>query len=392
MVEAMSTETRATGLAILLLAGTAGGVLHTAGAPWVHVFDQVDHDGLFGALPVDDGRSIVVGATGYRHMPPYRGDALIMFVDLTDGSVIRERTWGGDGFDQAWDVAPAPGAGFYVFGETDSWGAGDRDFFLLRLDARGEDEWFRTYGTPKREWPFGMLTLANGDLLLYGRTESETGDEDPYAVRVDPTGEVVWTYVDRAAEPAIVLDAIETPAGDIVLATSVGEDPGLTFLDQDGKVRGARRFEIPGWQYASGIEAADDGYLLAGFSMTGDAGGRANVWLAGVSVEGELRWQKSFGDEASDDYGTTLLRLSDGSYVIGGMGPGLPLWTVDASGRILGTRRVAGEGVYAAFGLVELPDHGLLVSGVEAVVSARSFDAVLARTAATYAPETEGEE
>jgi hypothetical protein len=380
----MNALTRGLELALLALVTSAAEGGNGDLTSWTRVFEQAGHDGVFGALPIDDGHAIAVGATGYRHFPPYSGDALIMFVDLADGSVMSERTWGGAGFDQAWQVARAPDNGYYVFGETDSYGAGDRDFFLLKLDSRGEDEWYRTYGTAKREWPFGMLQLHDGDLLLYGRTENDAGVEDAYVVRVDPTGSEVWEHLNRTSEPVLVLDAIETSAGDIVLSTSVGEDPGLTFLNANGLVLAKRRFELPGWQYASGIERTEGGYLMAGFFLDREAGGKADVWLAKVSLDGEMLWQRSFGDEATDDYATTLLRLSDRSYVIGGMGPGLPVWRLDISGQVTSHRILANGAVYAAFGLTELPGHGLLVSGVKAIVSARSYHGVMIRTDGSF--------
>jgi hypothetical protein len=75
--------------------------------------------------------------------------------------------------------------GYYIFGETDSYGAGDRDFFLLKSTADGTEEWFKTYGGSGREWPYGMLRLSNGDLLIYGFTEPEVGnDRNQYALRL----------------------------------------------------------------------------------------------------------------------------------------------------------------------------------------------------------------
>lgn len=61
-------------------------------------------------------------------MPPYSGDAF--FIKLSfDGDVIWDRTWGGDGYEQARSVVPAGDSGYFIFGETDTYGAGNRDFF-----------------------------------------------------------------------------------------------------------------------------------------------------------------------------------------------------------------------------------------------------------------------
>jgi hypothetical protein len=349
--------------------------------PWARVFHGADHDALFDVVEIDDAHAVVVGATGYRHVPPYRGDALIMTVDTRDGTVVRERTWGGSGFDQAWGVAQAADGGVYVFGETDSYGAGDRDFFLLKLDARDEVEWYRTYGTPAREWPFGLLPLADGDLLLYGRTVGDAGTEDAYAVRVGPGGDVVWEYLDPTPDDVLILDALETADNVIILGTSIARDGGLTALDAEGRYLWDRRYELDGWQYASSIATVDDGFLLAGFSMTGSGeDGHPDAWLAGTSADGALRWHTSFGDPESDDYALDLRRLADGSYLLGGFGRGMPVWRVDGSGNLLGERRLEDTAMYGAFSIVQLDDGGLLVAGLEVIVAARSSDAVLVRT------------
>jgi hypothetical protein len=59
---------------------------------WIRVFDSPDHDAVFGAVLTGPANAIVVGATSYRHVPPFSGDALIMNVDLSNGTVLRERT------------------------------------------------------------------------------------------------------------------------------------------------------------------------------------------------------------------------------------------------------------------------------------------------------------
>jgi hypothetical protein len=353
---------------------------HGAGT-WMRTFQGPTYGALFDALLAADGHAVTVGATNHVHMPPYSGDALIMMVDLAHGTTLWERSWGGEGYEQARTIATASAGGYYVFGETDSYGAGSRDFFLLKTGANGGEEWFRTYGTPGWEWPFGMLVLANGDLFLYGRTALEGGTEDAYALRIDAVGEVLWEYLDRTPEDALILDALETAEGEIVLCMAVGRDGGLMALDPEGRAVWTRRYELDGWQFGSAIEGTEDGYLLAGFSMTQDESGeQADVWLAGASRTGELKWQTSFGRSGEDDYAQSLERQPDGTFVIGGIGRGMPLWKVDGTGRLLWERRLDDSTVFAAETIVKLPDGGFLIPGLKSVVEGRSYDAVLLRT------------
>src|SRR4029453_1507582 len=51
--------------------------------------------------------------------------------------LLQERTWGGPQFDEGSGVATAPDNSVYVTGTTLSFGAGDRDAFLLKYDANG---------------------------------------------------------------------------------------------------------------------------------------------------------------------------------------------------------------------------------------------------------------
>jgi outer membrane protein assembly factor BamB len=298
-----------------------------------------------------------------------------------EGDVLWEQIWGGEGYEQAIAVVAAPDGGFYIFGETDSHGAGDRDFFLLKTAADGGEDWFRTYGGERREWPFGMLQLSNGDLLLFGFTTSDGTGRDQYAIRVEPDGDVVWEYVGANPDEELVLDAHETPDGDLILAVSADEDCQLVSLDSSGAVLWTSRFEIPGWQYASQIaEAEDDGFILAGFSMSTGSQRQADTWMAHASSSGELLWETSFGDEDFDDYATSMIRLSDGSYLLGAISNGFQITNIDGEANVLWSRSLGGETVYGSMALVELEQGGFLVGGLIQLINGRSYDAILVRT------------
>ncbi|MBU0595481.1 hypothetical protein KJ567_02190 [Candidatus Bipolaricaulota bacterium] len=345
---------------------------------WIRVFDDSGHSAFLDMIQADDGTVLVVGATNHRHMPPYSGDALIMALDV-DGGVVWERTWGGDRYEQAWGVLLDDG-GFYVFGETDSYGAGDRDFFLLRMTPDGDAAWFRTYGTAAREWPYGALRLANGDLFLFGMTRSSVDGDSGYAVRVSAAGDIIWEYAPPASDDELILDALETEDGRIVLCLSVDEDGGLRALDAGGSELWSERYLLDGWQFASTMLAAESGYLLAGFSMQ-ESGSRhqADVWLAQADPSGELLRDVTFGEAEVDDYAQTLTQLVDGTYLIGGLGRGMPLFHIDAEGKVMWEYRLEDTSVHAAEAIIELDDGGLLICGMKQVAPGRLYQGVLLR-------------
>jgi hypothetical protein len=348
---------------------------------WIRTFEGSNYGAFFDIVLTGDGNFLAVGATNHLHLPPYSGDALLMKLTL-EGDVLWERTWGGDGYEQAWSVALAEDGGYFVFGETDSYGAGDRDFFLLKIAQDGSEEWFKTYGRARREWPYGMLRLSNGDLLIYGDTEPLVGSRtNQYALRLGSDGEVIWEYVVESPGDELVIDALETAVNDLVLAVAADEDGKLVKLDADGNVRWTHRYELPGWQFASQVaETSDGGFFLAGFSMSSGSRRQADTWLARCTAGGELEWETSFGDPAYDDYAHSLIRLKDGTYLIGGIGNGMLLSRVDQDGNVLWRRSLVGQTVYGAAGLIELEDGGYLVAGFIQITNGRSYDAILLRT------------
>lgn len=347
---------------------------------WIRKFEGPNYGAFLDVVLTQDGDILAVGATNHLHMPPYSGDALLMKLNL-DGDVLWERTWGGDGYEQAHSVVLAADGGYYILGETDSYGAGDRDFFLLRVTEDGVEEWFETYGRSGREWPYGMLHLSNGELLIYGFTESTEGGRDEYAIRVAQDGNIIWEYTVESSGEQLVLDALETPEGDLVFAVIVEEDGKLVKLDADGGVQWTYRYELAGWQFASQVAQTEGGgFLLAGFSMSSSPQ-QADTWLARCAWTGELEWETSFGDSTFDDYAHSMIRLSDGTYLLGAIANGVLLSRVDEDGGLLWRRSLLEQQtVYGGMALIELEGGGYLVAGLIQLIPGRSYDAILLRT------------
>jgi Tol biopolymer transport system component len=347
---------------------------------WFRKFEGPNYGAFLDIVLTQDGSILAVGATNHLHMPPYSGDALFMKLTL-EGDVLWEGTWGGDGYEQADSAVLAGDGGYYIFGETDSYGAGNRDFFLLKITQGGTDEWFKTYGGEGREWPYGMLLLSNGELLIYGFTESTNGGRDAYAIRVTPDGRIIWEYTVEIPGEELVLDSLETPEGDLVLAVSVDEDGGLVKLASDGSLKWEYLYELPGWQYASQVALTEDGgFFLAGFLMS-ISPQQADTWLARCTSTGELDWETAFGDPAFDDYATSMIRLRDGTYLIGAIANGVLLSRVDEDGTVLWRQSLLEQQtVYGGMALIELEDGDYLVAGLIQLIGGRSYDAFLMRT------------
>lgn len=63
----------------------------------------------------------------------------------------------------------------------------------------------------------------------------------------------------------------------------------------------------------SSILTTDGHYLITGYSFDKSKGGR-DIWIAKLTLQGEIVWQKNFGN-INNDEGTSIVESFDGSYV-----------------------------------------------------------------------------
>lgn len=62
------------------------------------------------------------------------------------GEIIWEKKYGGTSYDRAVSVIPASDDGFLILGSTSSYGQGNYDILLIKVDTGGEVLWQKTYG------------------------------------------------------------------------------------------------------------------------------------------------------------------------------------------------------------------------------------------------------
>ena len=82
------------------------------------------------------------------------------------------KTYGGSDSDLAEAVAVAPNGDIIVAGWTNSSGAGSADVWVLRLDESGNVKWSKTYGGEKWDMATAVAVAPNGDVIVAGETES----------------------------------------------------------------------------------------------------------------------------------------------------------------------------------------------------------------------------
>jgi len=75
------------------------------------------------------------------------------------------KTFGGIGDDYANSVQQVSDGGYILAGWTDSYGAGEDDFWLVRTDSNGNELWNRTFGGTWYDEAFSVQTLDDGYIM-----------------------------------------------------------------------------------------------------------------------------------------------------------------------------------------------------------------------------------
>jgi len=106
-----------------------------------------------------------------------------------NGAIEWQKTYGGSGFDLAHAIEQTQDGGYVVAGWTGSFGAGDKDAWVLKLDANGEIEWQKTYGGSGFDLAHAIEQTQDGGYVVAGWTETfGAGDMDMWVLKLDANG------------------------------------------------------------------------------------------------------------------------------------------------------------------------------------------------------------
>ena len=229
---------------------------------WSRVYDN--H--LFDAIAVDDSTFALCGENG-------GGDGWLVIID-EEGEIQWHRSYGEDSDDYFNAITKTIDGGFALAGRTRSFGDGGRnglDFYVVKVDSAGEEEWSRSYGGELVEECFDLIQTSDGGYALAGITNSYgAGDDDFYVVKIDDEGEVIWTRTFGEESNDKCFSIVETDDGGLVVGGEHQPREGvisailLVRVDRDGEDVWSRRWGLYFEECFEVLRTDDGGYALAG--------------------------------------------------------------------------------------------------------------------------------
>jgi predicted secreted protein len=310
------------------------------------------------------------------------------------GNMQWSRTYGGTGSDIARDLTQTSDGGYALAGSTTSFGAGGVDFWLVKTDATGNTQWSKTYGGTGSDYAWSMVQTIDGGYALAGDTNSfGAGGSDFWLVKANATGTMQWSRTYGGTGIDVARDVIQTIDGGYALAGytwSLGAgmaDFWLVKTDASGIVEWNKTYgETADDAAYSMVQTIDGGYALAGDTYSFGAGG-VDFWLVKTDASGIMEWNKTHGG-TRDDYTLSMVRTDDGGYAQAGYtysygaGAKPDFWLVktDSAGNMQWTKTHGGTDDDRAYSVVQTTDGGYALAGPINSFGAGSSDFWLVKT------------
>ena len=115
----------------------------STGDTWFKTYGGNQDDVGWDILLAGDGGFFILGTTNLQFEPEMRGDVYMIRTDAA-GTVLWEKTYGGEGYEAGSTIVQADDGGLVIAGVTTSFGAGGMDAYLIKVDQDGNELWSKT--------------------------------------------------------------------------------------------------------------------------------------------------------------------------------------------------------------------------------------------------------
>ena len=279
------------------------------------------NDGGRSVQQTTDGGYIISGTTN-----SFGAGNLDFYLIKTDanGDTLWTKTYGGGANDGARSVKQTSDGGYIIVGDTYSFGAGGQDIYLIKTDTNGDTLWTKTIGGPNGEGGNSVLQTIDRGYIIAGWTGSiGAGSGDVYLIKTDALGNPLWAKTYGASDNDVGYSVQQTSDGGYIIAGwsysfSMYSDFYLIKTDANGDTLWTKIYgksDGANNEARSVQQTSDNGYIIVGY--TNESGLYFDVYLLRTDIDGNVLWTKILGG-ANDDFGFSVQQTVDGGFIIAG--------------------------------------------------------------------------
>jgi len=358
---------------------------------WTKTFGGAEFDTGTSVQQTSDGGYIIAGYTG--SFGAGSNDVWLVKTNAS-GDTLWTKTFGGSESETGQSVLQTYDGGYIISGNTDSYGAGLDDVWLIKTDAAGDTLWTKTIGGNNNDSSYEIQHTSDNGYIIIGLTTSfGAGANDIWLIKTDASGDTLWTKTFGGSNHELGASVQQTLDNGYIITGSTlsfgagSDDSWLIKTDASGDTLWTKTFGGNSAERFWSIQQTDDsGYIMTGYTDSFGAGSR-DVWLVKTDASGDTLWTKTYGG-SGDETGRSVLQTDDGGYIISGYtdsyGAGLDdVWLIktDASGDTLWTQTFGGSEDDRSNSVYQTTDQGYIITGQTKSYGQGNNDIWLIRTA-----------
>jgi len=344
---------------------------------WEKTYGEVlqhDFEGGNAVQQTSDGGYIIAGTT--KRTPDSNRDAFLIKTNAS-GNEQWTRTYGGSDFDRASSAQQTADGGYIIVGDTFSFYVGDRnrDVYLVKTDASGDEQWSKTFGGSLDAKGNDVQQTTDGGYIIVGYKQFLNYESAVYLIKTDGSGNEQWSkdfgrYIYGKAHGSSVQQTID--GGYIIVGETMPGGASQVYLiktDANGNEQWSKTFGGSETDRGYSVQqTTDGGYIITGFTDSFGAGAY-DVYLIKTDTNGNEQWSKTFGG-SNKDKGIEVQQTSDGYIISGGTssfreegGNEIYLIKTDQMGNEQWSRTFSGYRRTSGGSLDQASDGGYIIAG-----------------------------
>lgn len=285
---------------------------------WEKTYGSQGKDEGIRIVATNDGNYMLLG----NHNEPGNTNSDILLIKINHkGEVLWQRNYGGASDDISETIIELEEGGFLITGRTQSFGEGAVNIYLIKTDVNGNEQWHKTYGGNVASGGTRLAKNTDGTYMLYGFTLSfGAGDRDLYLIKMNAFGDTIFTKTFGGAGYEESQGFIKLKDGNyLICAHSASTDPLHNMLgivvDENGNIK---------WQNNYGGNAHDGGQaamqqnnanlLLVGVSDS--FSGNQDIYVVTTDKDGYILSQTTYGG-AMDDMSYDAITIGKSNIIVG---------------------------------------------------------------------------
>ena len=266
-------------------------------------------DSIRSAIELDDGNYIIAGTT--KSYGDSNGDIFLTKISSSTGDVIWSRIYGTNGVDDYPFIAKGEGDNYiYLTFSTRYQTFGGRDIVVMKLDQDGNIVWQKRFGGPRDDIPY-KITSYSDNIFVAGYTQSYgAGNWDWLLIKLKTNGDLVYAKTYGGTQPDYLFDIDPSGSSGIhlfgrTLSFGAGYNDYIILTVPDSPNLGiieGYTFGTPGHDYGFDYAILDSVYQYLFLGRTNSLGaGDNDLLLLRGSSKSNLVKVITLGGQRSDE-------------------------------------------------------------------------------------------